>query len=672
MRRFLRAYRIPLVILFLAAVSAWTYLPWIHQIGYMNDDWYLMYSAKAYGPRAFIDIFSVDRPARAWVMMTTYTLFGDNPLYYNLSAYAFRLISALAFFWLLRMLWSRQQGVLLIAALFYLIYPGFLSQVNGIDYQSQMVSLAAALLSIALSVRAWFSNRLLEKTALTIAATLLGWLYLGLVEYFLGFEFLRLGALLILANRANGSWQRRLQNGIKAWLPNIFIPLVFLTWRIFFFKSERGATDIDLQLENFSSSPLLVMFWWGVKLLADAVDVLWLAWGVPFSNLLPVLRPRHILLGSAAAVLMTWVAYKLANVPPEVTDEGEKAVWHKEMLFLGAGMLIAGLIPIILVNREVDFVNFTRYSLASSVGAALLISVLLFHFVASKHLRWMLIAILLTFSVLTHHANNFQASMRTKIMNEFWWQVSWRVPQIKKETTLVANYPIGNIQEDYFVWGPANLIYYPEPLNENRGIRPALFAAVLNNQIVNKILVHSGKEYDNRRAIITYADYGNILILSRPSLESCVQLLDGAQPTLSASEENSIMLIAPFSRAENVLLDAEFHVPPQVVFGDEPPHEWCYYYEKASLARQRGEWDEVIKLGEEVLKKDFVPQDPIEWMPFLQAYARKGNTDRLIEIKRYMRKADPFVFVQVCQNLSSMQGLDEKTIGVINAYYCAE
>ncbi len=659
-----------LVIALLLLVSAAAFLPVISRIGYMNDDWYLMYSAKVYGPRVFIDIFSVDRPARALVMMTAYTLFGDNPLYYNLSAYAFRLISGLAFFWLLRMLWPRQQGVLLIAALFYLIYPGFLSQVNGIDYQSQMVSLAAALLSIALSVRAWFSRRLSEKALMLIAATLLGWLYLGLVEYFLGFEFLRLGALLILTNRENGSWRHRLQNGVKAWLPNIFIPLVFLVWRLFFFESKRGATDIGLQLENFSNSPLLVMFWWGVKLLADAVDVLWLAWGVPFSNLLRVLRPRHILLGSAVAIFMTWVAYKLTNVHSDVTDEGEKTVWHKEMVFLGAGMLVAGLLPVILVNREVDFVNFTRYSLAGAAGACLLMSVFLFHFITSKHLRWALIMVLSTLAVLTHHANGLQASIQTKMMNEFWWQVSWRVPQIEKGTTLIANYPLGNIQEDYFVWGPANLVYYPYKVEDKARIHPALFAVVLNDQTINKILVRSGEEYDNRKNIITYADYGDILILSRPSPASCVQLLDGTQPELSEFERDSVMLVASFSDAGNVIVDAETHTPPSMVFGEEPPHTWCYYYEQASLARQRGEWGDVVKLGNEALEKGFLPQDYIEWMPFLQAYARDGNTDRLIEIKRHMRKADPFVFLQVCQSLASIQGLDEQTIGVINANYC--
>jgi predicted dehydrogenase len=53
------------VILWLILISALTYLPIIFQIGYLNDDWHLMYSARAYGTKAFIGIFSVDRLARA-------------------------------------------------------------------------------------------------------------------------------------------------------------------------------------------------------------------------------------------------------------------------------------------------------------------------------------------------------------------------------------------------------------------------------------------------------------------------------------------------------------------------------------------------------------------------------------------------------------------------------
>lgn len=62
-------------------VAGLAYLPLVGEFGYFNDDSYLMYSASAYGPNAFVDIFSVDRPGRALVLMPAYLLFGPNPLY---------------------------------------------------------------------------------------------------------------------------------------------------------------------------------------------------------------------------------------------------------------------------------------------------------------------------------------------------------------------------------------------------------------------------------------------------------------------------------------------------------------------------------------------------------------------------------------------------------------
>jgi hypothetical protein len=45
--------RIILALALLLFVSAAAFLPMIGRIGYLNDDWYLMYSAGAYGPGAF-------------------------------------------------------------------------------------------------------------------------------------------------------------------------------------------------------------------------------------------------------------------------------------------------------------------------------------------------------------------------------------------------------------------------------------------------------------------------------------------------------------------------------------------------------------------------------------------------------------------------------------------
>jgi len=44
---------------------------------------------------------------------------------------------------------------------------------------------------------------------------------------------------------------------------------------------------------------------------------------------------------------------------------------------------------------------------------------------------------------------------------EFLWQVFGGVPQLKEGTVLMADYAGKGIPEDYGIWGPANLIYFP-------------------------------------------------------------------------------------------------------------------------------------------------------------------------------------------------------------------
>lgn len=661
------------MLLLLLVVSALVYLPRINQIGYLNDDWYLMYSAHAYGPQVFADIFSIDRPARALVMTPAYTLFGDNPLYYNLSAYFFRLISGFSFLWLLQMLWPRQRTATFIASLLFLIYPGFLSQLNGIDYQSQMVSLAAAMLSISLSVKASLVKSLASRWLAFLGAVLLGWLYLGLVEYFLGLELLRFASLFLIESRDRDSWKGIFSASLASWLPNLIIPGAFLIWRVFIFESERGATDIGSQLAEFQALPLPTIIWWLVRLFSNAFHVALLAWGIPpyqFLSYISRLRDLFITLAATGALLLllVWLVRPLRD-EQTASAVGRERDWKNEALILGIAIAIAGLVPVILVGRQADFWDFSRYTLASSPGSALIMTAILFA-LSSRGLRWGMLALLITVSVFTHHANAIRLANETASLRSFWWQVAWRVPQLQINTTLVANYPISAIQEDYFIWGPANLIYYPEGLGDDE-IRTPISAAVLNQYSLLKILSDGPRDNVNRRSIRSVIDYQNILVLSMPTPGSCVQVLNGAQPEISQFEEERVIVVAPHSDLNHIDLMSELHTPPQIVFGPEPAHEWCYYYEKADLARQRGEWEKVLALGDQVLEKTLVPEDNIEWMPFLQAYARAGDMDRLAQIHQHLKNADPYIAGQVCQLVTGMPGLSVSVTEILNARYCS-
>jgi hypothetical protein len=281
-------------------------------------------------------------------------------------------------------------------------------------------------------------------------------------------------------------------------------------------------------------------------------------------------------------------------------------------------------------------------------------------------LRTALLSLLLLSAALTHYANGLLHVRSTEIVNNFWWQVSWRIPQLETGTTLVARYPV-TAEEDYFVWGPANLIYHTQSAHKDY-VQPAIYAALLNNDTVASVQTKQPQDFSNRRGIRTYKNYRNILIISKPTPASCVQVIDGNQVELSSGEDSRVKAIASFSDISRIVADKSFQTPSVIPFGAEPSHGWCYYYQKASYARQMGDWDEVTRLGNEARSLGLSAGDPIEWMPFLQADAHFDDIAGLNQLAPSLT-SDPVLVQQACHTLTAMP-LSAPTMEQVKQMFC--
>jgi len=207
------------------------------------------------------------------------------------------------------------------------------------------------------------------------------------------------------------------------------------------------------------------------------------------------------------------------------------------------------------------------------------------------------------------------------------------------------------------VWGPANLIYYPEK-QEQTPIEIKLPAAVLTNDAVLNIITGKGVETPERRGNILTRGFDDLLFIAQTSKNSCVRIIDGNAPELSLYDSHRTMVVAPHSQLDNVLVNSAFPEPPQVVFGNEPSHKWCYYYQKASLARQVGDWESVIKLQEKALEDGYYPEDSIEWMPLLEAYTHLGEKEKMRPYVSILRE-EAFMAQQACDFLSDAANDEE-------------
>jgi hypothetical protein len=289
-------------------------------------------------------------------------------------------------------------------------------------------------------------------------------------------------------------------------------------------------------------------------------------------------------------------------------------------------------------------------------------------YISEKRIRLALLAFLFFSATLTHYGNGFIYAQYAKSMRTFWWQVAWRVPQFGQGSSIIATYPNSGIREDSFVWGPANHIYYPYMVKPN-AVQAGVYAILLDHDSVVRILNRERQVFRKHIIVDTYRNYRNFVILSQPSTQSCMHVISGKQPEYSHSESDPIMIIGPYSETEHIVLDEKFKTPPPFLFGPEPAHTWCYYYEKADYERQRENWDAVISIADEAFAKGLQPADPIEWLPFLQAYVTTGDLANLEERAPVVTE-DPFVAQQACKYLKEMPSISAQAQKIVSEMYC--
>jgi hypothetical protein len=95
----------------------------------------------------------------------------------------------------------------------------------------------------------------------------------------------------------------------------------------------------------------------------------------------------------------------------------------------------------------------------------------------------------------------------------------------------------------------------------------------------------------------------------------------------------SLRDITKYSNQNVIGFDQEAEMPSQF-YPNEPQHGWCYYFERAELARQQGDWDQVVKLGDIAFKLEDSPNDPFEYFIFIEGYAHAAEWEKAVELSQ--------------------------------------
>ena len=652
----------------LVIISIFVYLVHVSRFSYYRDDWYYMYDGLVGGKGIFVEMFRHLRPARGPLFEFLFGVFGTNPIPYHFLLYCSRLTGGLGSLWLYRILWPKQRSATFFMALLYLIYPGFLWWIQGFEYQPMVLSVGLQIFSIIFTLKAIQSDRHVKWISWTAAALIAGWAYLAFVEYAIGMEVFRWLCVYLVVSRSSERKPRQtIIQTMRMLVIPILIPAFFLIWHVFLFDNERKAADISLQTGAVLYSPNTLL-WWLIHFVQSVLNVSGFAWVLPFNGIFNFLRLKDALfaIGWMVVVLaISYITYRLTHADDESASSW---TWQLEAISMGFIGVSAGVMPIIIANRVVTFDRFSHYALPASLAAATFV-VGLVYMLTETRIRLAVLSVLIGLSAVTHGATAARAQNEEALINQFWHQIAWRVPGLRAGTVLLANYAgMDYADGNDIVWGPANFIYHPEAQSQRPFIVP-VSAARMEADTPKNIL--EGAQFRQNHIVVSEFsyDFTNLLVMSMPSENSCVHVLDANWAELSVRDTALVALAASRSKVENVIIDGTERDLPATIFGAEPPHIWCYYYQKAQLARQQENWDAILKIGDEVAALNLHPNDQVEWMPFLQAAAISGDKKQMKQISTLINTEELYK-KQACQNLRAMDELRTEIQSFVNELFC--
>lgn len=646
-------------ILLVLILSSIAYLPFVTKLGYYDDDWHTIWSWKTFGAEKIREEFSIDRPFLGYVYSLELSIFGDSPITWQIWIFILRFAGSLLFYWLVSMIFPNQKLATMLMALLFSIYPGFSQMAIANTYQGNLLAVNFGIISLIFTVEAILCRRSINKVILAVLSGVFALLNVGMFEWFVGVEIVRLSVMFYLIKKKNGMstfWQK-IKDLLCYWSPAIIGILIFLYWRFFIFASLRNTTNFGIVLNSYISHPFLMLDHFFIDTLSGFYQATVVAWFGPLWQRLSSSGYYERTIGIIIGLLASFICVVVFNLwnkgesssSTELSHKKTGDRWYVSGIFIGLISVIGTLIPATLNDRQVDITSsLSRYTLNSLTGISILLISLMFWVIEHKKIIIGIVIFLLGGSITTHFLTTNLFANTTLVQNNFWWQLSWRAPDIRNDTVFIPFLYSHSFRDIYAIFPQINLIYRP-------GVKSIeIQAQVLNTNTAR--LISSGTASDSRgfRKNELQYNYANSLISTYGNYSfpnSCVHLIDKKHLELTPNEDPLILSISQFSNYNQINLNSDSKEPSVTYFGVEPEHDWCYFFQKASLALQQSRWADIVNLEMEAQKKHLHPSDPSEWMPFFYANINQNKLDEAKSIA-ILLQTDRTTKSLICEQLT--------------------
>ena len=618
-------------------------------LGFYLDDWgYLTaFRLNGYeGDGLYWFLLRDNRPASGFFFNFQFETLGLQPFHWHLYVLGLRILVAVMFWAILKILLEKQDHIAFAAAVLFSVYPTFKQTPTVITYSVHWASLFLLLSSIWLSL--WIFKNKRYRLPGSLLALLCALVSHMLVEYFIPLEFARGLALIVLAWRSADKPVKKTTRAAWAWAPYILLMAGFLYWRLrlmptlgndrnypHFSSWLKEPLPFFLKLLRYYSEDLYKI------LVVDVFNVVKKFFSTP-----PGRHPWMVVF--FIIFLIVVAAYRFSQgklttpVPLKITA-----------LLMGFGLLAIGLgvSPGYAIGRhyaEADFLYNDRFALAATLGAAVVWAATL-QLIPWRRLQAFLLGLMLACFTVFHITNAQVYQNSTSRLKDYLWQLNWRAPNLQRGTAIFSN---GEFVSKMGEW-PLSMAFtnlYTSTHQDNLqlgywffdwddGLPPDIDKMELYR--AQKVLSFISSGRHNIGVMPPSAGKGRCLWVLSPT-DVHYPAITGVDQQLAAV--SNLAQIQPHPAA----------VTPRAIFGDEPPHTWCYYYQKADLAAQFEQWDQVNTLWQQAAGQGFAPHNAKEMLPFIQALAHTGQQEKAAALLAEAARLEPQAAPYLCSAASRL------------------
>lgn len=613
----------PILFTLIVLLSYGITLSWF---SFYGDDWIFIYNYHIAGSQSFINFTAWDRPFSAWIYILSSALFGEHVLPYHLLLLVQRWLSVWLFWRVLVHVWGERNGLVTAAVLLFAAYPGFQQQPIAVQYIMHFASLDLVLFSLLCMMKAFQCWQLKKSKSRWLLWTVSGVFSSALAhftcEYFIGLEFIRPLLLLFSPIFAQPEGEKSVRHKLSLiftqWLPYILSTAAFLIWRVFIFSFQTYQPKF---LDEFSTAPLTAISKLFQKIISDLITVFYRAYRHTLDLPASADRPIWLVLFCLSALLCCFFFFYTRNA----TQSGNKPTSqnHADLQVFLTGLLavLAAGIPFWTTFIDVNIsYPWDRSTISFSAGVALILAAMI-SMLFKKTPQWIVLSLLVGLSVASHFSDAVIYRNEAAKMNDYFWQLAWRMPGLEKGTILVSDDIPLNRYSDNDLTPVVNWQYAPELTGNiyqykyfDLDLREQIYYSDPSQVIPVEHTYRSHQFYSSTEKTlgIYYREKG------------CLQTIDASQKSYPGLPD-SLQHLSDLSNIEVILPDPDKSAVPPAPIGSEPQHGYCYYFQKINLALQQNHYAEAASLANEALDKGLSPDNPADWAPTAAALLKENQ-----------------------------------------------